>query len=109
MEAGIFSFLAGISNYGRMVSTLAGAQLIRWSGIKTTGECHWDPLPWLILGGHITLMLLVSIPAAWLVPNIYQTEETEQQSEKEEKEEVIELESDWGNHMVLHEGLDEFD
>jgi MFS family permease len=73
MEAAVFSFLAGISNYGRMVSTLSGAQLIKLSGIRTTGECYWGPLPWLVLFGHILLMLFVSLPAAWLIPNIYQT------------------------------------
>jgi hypothetical protein len=88
MEAGIFSFLAGVSNYGRMVSTLGGAQLIKWSGIVTSpdNECHWGPLPWLLLGGHISLMLVVSIPAAWLIPNIYQTDSTTEHQDNEAKD-----------------------
>lgn len=76
MESSTFAYLAGISNFARMVSTIAGAWLAEIFGVVSSGEnCYWEPLPWLILGGHILLVLVVSIPAAWLIPNIGQRED----------------------------------
>lgn len=77
MESGTFAYLAGVSNFARMVSTIAGAWLAERFGVKSgtdvatrAGEvCNWDALPWLLLAGHVLLPLVVSIPAAWLIPN----------------------------------------
>lgn len=70
MESGTFAYLAGVSNFARMVSTIAGAWLADAFGVTSSGtNCYWDPLPWLLLGGHVCLILVVSIPAAWLIPN----------------------------------------
>jgi folate/biopterin transporter len=74
MESCTFAYLAGVSNFATMVSTIFGAWLSEWFGIVTIGDvaCNWDALPPLILIGHIGLVLLVAIPAAWLIPNVPQ-------------------------------------
>ena len=72
MESSTYAFIAGISNFGSMVAVISGALITEWAGVVTVDECNWKPLPWLILGGHITLMLLVSIPACFLIPNVPQ-------------------------------------
>ena len=74
MEAGTFAYLAGVSNFARMVSTILGAWLAEVFGVKsgtdTTNQvCNWDALPWLLLGGHVLLPLVVSLFAAFLIPN----------------------------------------
>jgi hypothetical protein len=80
MEVAAFAFLASISNFGRLASSIASALLTEASGIRTdpagVGGCEWSALPWLILFGHIGCMLSVSIPAAiFLIPNRGQRED----------------------------------
>lgn len=76
MESCTYAYLAGVSNFAAMVSTIAGACLAEWFGVVSTGDhCNWDALPWLILGGHVLLVLVVSIPSAWLIPNVGQRED----------------------------------
>jgi hypothetical protein len=73
MESSTYAFIAGISNFGSMVAVIGGALITEWAGVVSSGtECNWKPLPWLILFGHITLMLVVSIPACFLIPNVPQ-------------------------------------
>lgn len=74
MESSTYAFIAGISNFGSMVAIISGALLTEWVGIVSVGgvSCNWEPLPWLILGGHIIFMLCVSIPACFLIPNVPQ-------------------------------------
>jgi len=72
MESSTYAFIAGISNFGSMVAVISGALITEWAGVQSTDTCNWVPLPWLILGGHITLMLCVSIPACFLIPNVPQ-------------------------------------
>ncbi len=74
MESSTYAFIAGISNFGSMVAVISGALITEWFGVVTTGgtECYWKPLPWLILFGHIGLMLVVSIPSCFLIPNVPQ-------------------------------------
>lgn len=76
MEASTFAYLAGISNFGTMLSAIAGAMLAEFFGVITTGgpACNWDNFPWLVLIGHITVMLMISLPAAFLIPNVPQDE-----------------------------------
>jgi folate/biopterin transporter len=81
MEASTYAYLAGVSNFSSMISSLAGAWITAKVGIvtvaidsRTATNCYWVPLPWLILFGHVVLMLVISIPAAWLIPNISQRE-----------------------------------
>lgn len=70
MESSTYAYLAGVSNFSRMVSTIAGAWLAELLGVRSNGsDCNWEPLPWLLLFGHVILVLVVSIPAAWLIPN----------------------------------------
>lgn len=70
MESCTYAYLAGVSNFGRMISMITGAMLVDLFGIVTIGSnCNWDALPWLILGGHVVIMLVVSVPASWLIPN----------------------------------------
>lgn len=74
MESSTYSFIAGISNFGSMVAVISGALMTEWFGIVAIGgtKCHWEALPWLILGGHIVFMLCVSVPACFLIPNVAQ-------------------------------------
>lgn len=78
MESCTYAYLAGISNFGRMVSAITGALLTEWAGISTlnrrnsTSGCNWENLDLLILGGHIIFMMAISIPAAFLIPNVPQ-------------------------------------
>ena len=80
MEACTYAYLAGISNFGRMISVISGALITEVAGISTlnrrmrnsTSACNWDGLGYLVLGGHVILMLVVSIPASFLIPNVPQ-------------------------------------
>ena len=69
MESAIYAFLAGISNFGNMLSELIGAMLFEAAGIT---KCNFDSLWWLILCFHIILPIIGGVPAAYLVPNGYQ-------------------------------------
>lgn len=93
MESCTFAYLSGISNFARMVAELAGAWLAERMGVVSSGDhCHWEPLPWLVLFGHVTSVLLVSIPAAWLIPNKGQRENLLEEPEAETETEELELE-----------------
>lgn len=74
MEASTYAFIAGISNFASMVAVISGALLAGVFGIVSVGgaSCNWTALPWLILGGHITCMLVISVPACFLIPNVPQ-------------------------------------
>ncbi len=86
MESCTYAYLAGVSNFATMVSTIAGAWLAELFGVVSSGEnCNWDALPWLILGGHVLLVLVVSIPSAWLIPNVGQRENLLQPPSQEEE------------------------
>jgi hypothetical protein len=75
MEATTYAFLAGISNFGGMTSSMLGAIIFKAAGIQTTrGNCDFDSLWWLILVFHILLPLVSSVSASFLIPNKYQTE-----------------------------------
>jgi hypothetical protein len=92
MEASTYAFLAGISNFGTMIGTLSGAMLAEFFGIKTTGVCNWHALPWLVLFGHVIVVILVAIPAAFLIPNVDQNVnilELEEQKKQQNSNEVI--------------------
>ena len=105
MEACVYAYLAGVSNFGRMISIITGAMLLEWFDIRTiigssststrgisfvqntttNTTCNWQGLDWLILFGHIGVMMAISIPASFLIPTVPQnvdllkptTEETE--------------------------------
>lgn len=90
MESSTYAYLAGISNFGTMISTITGAMLADWFEISTTGVCNWDNLPWLILFGHVCVMLVISVPAAFLIPNVAQdTDILGMEKEDEEQEKVL--------------------
>ncbi len=63
-----------------MISTIAGALITEWAGISTidrrlrnaTSNCNWEGLDLLILGGHVIFMLVISVPAVFLIPNVAQ-------------------------------------
>lgn len=76
LEAAIFAFLAGVSNFGGMVSELTGAAIFEAAGIRTVSpNCNFDSLWWLVIVCHITLPLVAGIPATWLIPDIRQTDQ----------------------------------
>ena len=58
-----------------VVSNLLGSKAIDWSGIKTEGEdCNFTSLPYLVLITQIVIPITIGIPAIYLIPNVYQTE-----------------------------------
>jgi hypothetical protein len=58
-----------------IVSNLLGSKAIDWSGIKDVGEdCYFTPLPYLVLITQIVIPIAIGIPAIFLIPNVYQTE-----------------------------------
>jgi len=58
-----------------IVSNLLGSRAIDWSGIKTVDEdCNFTPLPYLVLITRIVIPIGIGIPAVFLIPNVYQTE-----------------------------------
>ena len=58
-----------------IVSNLLGSKAIDWSGIKTVDEdCNFTPLPYLVLITQIVIPIGIRIPAVFLIPNVYQTE-----------------------------------
>lgn len=75
MEASSYAFVAGISNFSRMISELNGSIIFSASGINTTpGQCDFTALPWLNLVCHILMPLSIGICATFLLPNIKQDE-----------------------------------
>lgn len=103
MEASTYAYLAGVSNFGRMISVIAGAMITEMAGIKTIGPvCVWKNLEWLILGGHVVIMLLFSIPASFLIPNEPQDADLLMKDHKlivEEKE--VQLETDFNQDVLI--------
>ena len=58
-----------------IVSNLLGSKAIDWSGIKTVDEdCNFTPLPYFVLITQIVIPIGIGIPAVFLIPNVYQTE-----------------------------------
>ena len=60
-----------------IVSNLLGSKAIDWSGIKTVDEdCNFTPLTYLVLITQIVIPIGIGIgiPAVFLIPNVYQTE-----------------------------------
>lgn len=96
MEASCFAFLAGLSNFARMVSELSGSIVIQFttsfaslnsdSGTNNNGvgsavgggaNCNFDSLWWLVLLCHISFPLVIGILATWLIPDMGQEERVE--------------------------------
>jgi len=76
MEATTFAFLAGVSNFGGMVSQLSGVAIFEAAGIKTLSpNCNFESLWWLILAFNIGLPLAAGIPSTWLIPDMRQTDQ----------------------------------
>eukprot|EP00584_Thalassiosira_punctigera_P010189 CAMPEP_0172545526 /NCGR_PEP_ID=MMETSP1067-20121228/15424_1 /TAXON_ID=265564 ORGANISM="Thalassiosira punctigera, Strain Tpunct2005C2" /NCGR_SAMPLE_ID=MMETSP1067 /ASSEMBLY_ACC=CAM_ASM_000444 /LENGTH=646 /DNA_ID=CAMNT_0013332283 /DNA_START=106 /DNA_END=2046 /DNA_ORIENTATION=- len=75
MESAVFAYTVGIANFCGMVSSLLGSGVIKWSGMVTVGNsCDFDALPYLIVMFRIMVPMLVGIPAAFMIPNVLQTE-----------------------------------
>mmetsp|Transcript_33504 Transcript_33504/g.64058 ORF Transcript_33504/g.64058 Transcript_33504/m.64058 type:complete len:133 (-) Transcript_33504:259-657(-) len=75
MESAVFAYTVGIANFCNMVSQLLGSGVIKWSGMKTVGDdCDFDALPDLIVIFQILVPMVVGIPAAFMIPNVLQTE-----------------------------------
>lgn len=75
MESAVFAYTVGIANFCGIVSSLLGSGVIQWSGMKTVGDtCDFEALPYLIVIFQMLLPMLIGIPAAFLIPNVLQTE-----------------------------------
>jgi MFS family permease len=85
-EATTFAFLAGVTNFASMTSSILGAAVFEAAGIDTTpGQCNFQALPYLILACHILLPLITGISAAvLLVPNVLQDAPIDVEEEEEE-------------------------
>lgn len=85
MESSCFAFLAGLSNFARMVSELSGSILIRFTSevrvteaariLRESVGCDFSSLWWLVLMCHISFPLIVGVMATWLVPDLEQDEQ----------------------------------
>jgi hypothetical protein len=74
MEASAYAFMAGLSNFARMVSELSGAYLFKAAGVVTSGEtCNFSELAGLVLGCHVLAPAILCVPAAWIIPDMPQT------------------------------------
>ena len=82
-EASCYAFMAGISNFSRMVAQLAGSIIFKTAGVITVPDpengtaCNFEPLWHLLLVCHVILHVIVGVPAVWLVPNLKQTDTME--------------------------------
>merc|ERR1712194_714250 len=75
MESAVFAYTVGIANFCGIVSSLLGSGVIKWSGMVTVGDsCDFEALPYLIVVFQMLVPMLVGIPAAFLIPNVLQTE-----------------------------------
>jgi hypothetical protein len=72
MESTCFAFLAGLSNFARMMSELSGSMLIFFT--QNGQACDFSSLWWLVLSCHVSFPLIVGVAAVWLVPNMEQNE-----------------------------------
>lgn len=72
MESSCFAFLAGLSNFARMMSELSGSMLIFFT--QNGQACDFSSLWWLVLSCHISFPLIVGVAAVWLVPDMEQNE-----------------------------------
>ena len=78
LETTTYAFVSGISNLARILSYIIGAYATDWFKIQTVIPCNFDNLWILVLIGHISLSLLVLIPATFiLIPNILPTDDIE--------------------------------
>ncbi len=97
-EASTYAYLAGVSNFGRMISVIMGAWVLEFFNITTvegTTHCNWVGLEYLILGGHVILMLVVGLPISFLIPN--EPQEADLLKEKEIVREHVQLMEDYGS------------
>lgn len=106
MQAVTYAYLAGMSNFARGASSLAGAAIIDIAGLKMQplvnatntslpssssspeGFCNWESLWLLVLLGHVVFRLAVGLPSAFLIPNTLQSDPIEVEEEEESAEEV---------------------
>lgn len=102
MESSTYAYLAGVSNFGRMISVIAGSLLTELFHIDTIGPvCNWENLEWLVLGGHVVVMLIFSIPASFLIPNEPQDADLLKTEKIEKKEETHIVEDDFSQDILL--------
>jgi hypothetical protein len=80
-EASSFAFIAGLANFARMTSELSGALAFSAAGVTTVssgngGGCNFAPLPYLVFLCHVTIPIMVGVPAVFIVPDVRQDEAT---------------------------------
>jgi hypothetical protein len=70
--------------------------------IQTIGPvCNWKNLEWLVLGGHVVIMLIFSIPASFLIPNEAQDADLLAISKEKKEEVTVHLEEDFNQDILL--------
>jgi MFS family permease len=71
-EATCFAFLAGVSNFARMVAELSGSVIIET--VTDGNNCDFGALWWTVLLCHIALPVIIGVAAVFLIPDIRQDE-----------------------------------
>lgn len=107
MESSSYAFLAGLSNFSGMFSELIGVIIYSAAGIKTTtttslgDTCDFSSLWWLVVVFHISLPILIGVPASLLIPNCKQTEELNPDGTVRERERELVTEDSLGGVDIL--------
>ena len=70
-ESTCFAFIAGLSNFSRMVAELSGAIIFTAAGVS---DCNFKGLSSLVLLCHVLMPLCVGIAAVFIVENKEQTD-----------------------------------
>eukprot|EP00290_Baffinella_frigidus_P011892 CAMPEP_0180150054 /NCGR_PEP_ID=MMETSP0986-20121125/21212_1 /TAXON_ID=697907 /ORGANISM="non described non described, Strain CCMP2293" /LENGTH=519 /DNA_ID=CAMNT_0022096899 /DNA_START=162 /DNA_END=1718 /DNA_ORIENTATION=- len=74
LESTVYALLAGFQNFGGVVSSQVGIYAVSVAGIKTTGECDFQNLGWLVFVCHCLLPLL-AVPLTFiLIPDMLMTD-----------------------------------
>lgn len=79
LESSCFAFMAGLFNFAQMIAEIGGSIIFTNAGISTAGgsgntNCNFDSLWWLVILCHITMPTLIQTAAAFIPPNLKQTD-----------------------------------
>jgi hypothetical protein len=76
LEASVFAYSCGMTNFCGMVSGLFASWAIDLSGMITVGKsCNFEALPLLIIVVNVLPVVFIGLPVIMLIPDVYQTEE----------------------------------
>ena len=80
LESTVYALLAGFQHFGQVVSSQVGLYAVGVAGIRTTGDCDFQNLGWLVLVCHC-LLPLIAVPLTFvLIPDMRMTDSFEHAS-----------------------------